>query len=77
LLSNDDEACTSPKPGKQIPRENWLKSISDLQGLDGIDIQSASAVGYSDPVTEKEHLAFERRRGYRFEKNSNDENAKT
>ena len=62
---------------KQIPRENWLKSVSDLQGLDGIDIQSASAVGYSDPVTEKEYLAFERRRGYRFEKNTNDESAKS
>ena len=62
---------------KQIPRENWLKSVSDLQGLDGIDIQSASASGYSDPVTEKEYLAFERRRGYRFEKNTNDESGKS
>jgi len=50
-----------------------MKSISDLQGLDGIDIQSASAAGYSDPVTEKEYLAFERRRGYRFGKNTSDE----
>ena len=50
-----------------------MKSISDLQGLDGIDIQPASAAGYSDPVTEKEYLAFERRRSYRFGINTNDE----
>ena len=71
------DAYLKPFIDKQIPRENWLKSVSDLQGLDGIDIQSAIAAGYSDPVTEKEYLAFERRRGYRFGKNTNDESGKS
>lgn len=76
---NDGHLDVYLKPfiDKQIPRENWLKSVSDLQGLDGIDIQSASATGYSDPVTEKEYLAFERRRGYRFRKDTNDESGKS
>ena len=51
---------------KKIPRENWLRSVSSLKGLDGIDVQPDASSGYTDPNTEKEYLAFERRRGYRF-----------
>jgi cell filamentation protein len=54
---------------KQIPRENWLKSVAGMAGLDGIDVQPETTAGYSDPLTEKEYLEFERRRAYQFEKN--------
>jgi cell filamentation protein len=62
------DAYLKPFIEKQIPRENWLMSVASLPGLDGIDVQSDTSAGYSDPVTEKEYLEFERRRGYRFEK---------
>lgn len=37
----------------QIPRENWLQSVSDLPRLDGIDAQSDVSAGYSDPAITK------------------------
>jgi len=62
------DAYLKPFIEKQIPRENWLMSVASLPGLDGIDVESDTSAGYSDPETEKEYLEFERRRGYRFEK---------
>ena len=60
------DAYLKPFIEKQIPRKNWLRSVSDMKGLDGIDVQPDTSSGYSDPDTEKEYLAFERRRGYRL-----------
>lgn len=60
------DAYLKPFIEKQIPRENWLKSVSGIPGLDGIDVNSDDSSGYADPVTEKEYLEFERRSGYQL-----------
>ena len=61
------DAYLKPFIEPQIPRENWLQSVSDLPGLDGIDAQSDVSAGYSDPAITKEYQEFERRRGYQLD----------
>lgn len=51
----------------QIPRDQWLKTVSAMPGLDGINALADDIAGYSDPVIAKEYQDFEKRRGYRFE----------
>lgn len=51
----------------QIPRENWLKSVSSMSGLDGVDVPADAAEGYADPAIAEGYRDFENRRGYRFE----------
>lgn len=51
----------------QIPRDQWLKTVSAMPGLDGINPLADDIAGYSDPVIAKEYQDFENRRGYRFE----------
>lgn len=64
------DAYLKPFIESQIPRESWLQFVSDLPGLDGIDVQSDDSAGYSDPAIAKGYQEFERRRGYRFENNN-------
>jgi len=61
------DAYLKPFIEPQIPRENWLQSVSDLSGLDGSDVESDISAGYSDPAITKEYQEFERRRGYQWD----------
>lgn len=51
----------------QIPRENWLKSVPSLPGLDGVEVPADAAEGYTDPAIAEGYRDFENHRGYRFE----------
>ena len=51
----------------QIPRDQWLKTLAAMPGLDGLNAPADDIAGYSDPVIAKEYQEFENRRGYRFE----------
>lgn len=61
------DAYLKPFIAPKIPRDNWLQSVSDLPGLDGIDAESDVSAGYSDPAITKEYQEFERRRGYQLD----------
>lgn len=61
------DAYLQPFVAPQIPRDQWLKTVSAMPGLDGINAPADDIAGYSDPVIAKEYQEFENRRGYRFE----------
>jgi cell filamentation protein len=51
---------------KKMLREEWLKCISTLPGLDGSDRGEDSSARYADPKVAESYQAFERRRGYKL-----------
>jgi cell filamentation protein len=61
------DAYLQPFIEAPIPRENWLKSVASLPGLDGVNALADAAAGYSDPAIAAAYRDFENRRGYHFE----------
>ena len=55
-------------PFGDFATEGYLRNFDKEKDpdIDGIDVQPDASSGYTDPNTEKEYLAFERKRGYRF-----------
>lgn len=61
------DAYLQPFIEEPIPRENWLKSVASLPGLDGVNAPADAAAGYSDPAIAEAYRDFENRRGYQFD----------
>jgi len=55
-----------PFIGGKILRDQWLKRISILPGLDGVNTGEDSSAQYEDPKVAASYQAFERRRRYKL-----------
>ena len=55
-----------PFIGEKIHREDWLKSISILPGLDGVNMSSNTSAQYADPAVIESYQAFTNRRAYKL-----------
>lgn len=53
---------------EKILRDQWLESISNLPGLNGVNVGADSSAQYADPGVAENYQAFERRRGYSLAK---------
>ena len=53
-----------PFIGQQIPREQWLKAIAILPGLDGVNTGTDRSAQYADPTVAESYQAFVDRRAY-------------
>ncbi|MFM0213789.1 Fic family protein [Paraburkholderia sediminicola] len=50
----------------QIPRNQWLMTVGEMPGLDGVDQPADEAARYDDPSVTHNYREFESRRGYRL-----------